>query len=108
MGQYQPIEVRAHRSDPWGGVGLFDLVDIYDGRARSVISGLECKEIESEAHILPSFATLTNHAAQILIDSLWEAGFRPTRSVEGSGGQIKALEDHIKSLRQVCKIEASD
>jgi hypothetical protein len=38
--------------------------------------------------------------AQVLIDSLYECGLRPTQS-EGSAGQLEAMQKHLSDMRQL-------
>lgn len=43
--------------------------------------------------------TLTRDEARELMDSLWQAGVRPTE--QGSPGQIAALERHLSDMRAI-------
>ena len=40
-----------------------------------------------------------NVDAQNLMDSLWDAGIRPTQA-KGSAGQLTAVNEHLKDMRQ--------
>ncbi len=55
------------------------------------------KPAEEGGLVSPSF-TLTNEAAQSLMDSLWDCGIRPTAG-QGSAGQLAATERHLADMR---------
>jgi hypothetical protein len=43
---------------------------------------------------------LSNDAAQVLMDDLWNSGIRPTEGA-GSAGAMRAAERHIEDLRKI-------
>lgn len=45
---------------------------------------------------------ITAEQAQILVDSLWNAGLRPVGG-SGTAGQAEAMKQHIEDLRYVMK-----
>lgn len=45
-------------------------------------------------------AMLTADEAQEAMDSLWEAGIRPSQG-KGSAGQLEAVQSHVKDLRKI-------
>ena len=45
-------------------------------------------------------ATLTDVEAQGLMDSLWDAGIRPTAG-HGSAGERAAMEKHLNDMRRI-------
>ena len=50
--------------------------------------------------IVPAAFTISPHAAQELMNQLWQYGIRPTDN-SGSTGHLKALEDHLEDLRRL-------
>ena len=44
--------------------------------------------------------TLTNTEAQQLMDSLWDAGLRPSEG-SGSAGAMLAVQEHLKDMRRL-------
>ncbi len=55
----------------------------------------------AEDHIRQEpFATLTQTAAQQLMDSLWECGLRPSEGA-GSSGAMRATEKHLGDMRKI-------
>ena len=55
-------------------------------------------EDDAAADIRPTF-TLSEQAAQILMDELWSAGVRP--SDYGAEGQIEAMKAHLEDMRRL-------
>ena len=47
----------------------------------------------------PTF-TLKHQEAQILMDSLWDAGLRPSEG-SGSAGALRATEKHLNDMRKL-------
>ncbi len=54
----------------------------------------------SEAHPSQPTFTLTPESAQQFMDSLWQAGMRPTEGT-GSAGSLAATEKHLKDMRAI-------
>jgi len=46
------------------------------------------------------FCDIDFKTAQTLMDDLWSCGIRPTEG-SGSAGALKAVEDHLDSLRKI-------
>ena len=89
------IEIRAHKS-PWNfGV---DIILKHGNSVAKPINILftECEEgliIDPSVHI-------ENKEAQVLIDDLWAAGYRPTEGT-GSAGSLAATERHLADMRKL-------
>jgi hypothetical protein len=49
--------------------------------------------------VQPTFR-LSNTAAQVLMDDLWNAGLRPTEGA-GSAGSLRATEKHLNDMRRI-------
>ena len=49
---------------------------------------------------LPEAVTLMNHEAQVLMDSLWECGLRPSQGA-GSAGAMDATQKHLEDMRLI-------
>ncbi len=47
----------------------------------------------------PAFE-LEDEAAQLLLDELWRAGFRPTEGVDNAG-QLKATQNHLGDMKKI-------
>ncbi len=54
---------------------------------------------------------IANHAAQLLMDDLWQAGLRPSEG-SGSAGALRAVERHLADMQKIAfsqlKIPNSD
>jgi hypothetical protein len=109
-------DIRAYRTPEWGrqAISLFITTtqyDIKEGEVAQVIpngSGFarapravrfETEEILPAGRILCA-ARLSEAEAQLLMDSLWEAGIRPAAGA-GSVGQLGAVERHLSDMRAI-------
>lgn len=54
----------------------------------------------SDGEAMPVAFELTNAEAQLFMDSLWDAGCRPSNG-EGSRGQLAATEKHLKDMKTI-------
>lgn len=43
---------------------------------------------------------ISDESSQILMDDLWQAGYRPTEGT-GSAGSLKATENHLEDFRKI-------
>ena len=89
------LRIRCIRDD-WQASRLIRLVAYHD---RAAAQPLEFKPIEDGA-LLPVVASLDAEAAQGLIDSLWDCGFRPTEGT-GSTGAMAATVKHLEDFRAI-------
>lgn len=103
------FDVRIHR-DPLDGRGRIRVVlweTLRDFHARwghqgpapalRLVSGFEEEDRVDGEPVEPSF-TMSDEAAQKLMDQLFEAGFRPSGAA-GTAGQLSAVEGHLKDMR---------
>jgi len=89
----EKIELRAV-SAPWhGGVELL----VKQGNAFGVNVILEAKQ---EGLAVEPTMRIGRTEAQVLMDDLWNSGFRPTEG-SGSAGSLKATEKHLTDMRKI-------
>jgi len=62
-------------------------------------TSIDMEEMTQAAYISPTFS-LSHDACQVLIDSLWDVGIRPTEG-KGSAGQLTATEYHLEDMRKL-------
>lgn len=99
-------QIRAH-AEPWNRqIGLHLFMTRPGGHERGFqawrATGFELEEItaENEVSECEPFARLSEGDAQGLMNSLWEAGVRPSSSV-GSTGQLEAMREHLADMRRL-------
>lgn len=89
----EKAEIRAIAA-PWhNGVDLL----VRDGDAVGVNVVMERKE---PGLMVDPTMRISRGAAQMLVDDLWQAGFRPTEGT-GSAGSLKATEKHLQDMRKI-------
>lgn len=103
--QVDHIEIRAQRSFANRGVQLFVGGTIVgriteQGPVREVfdVSSIEVQPVARDI-VAPVFATLRDQEAQALLDDLYTAGFRPSRTVADVPG---VTDQYIGDLRKWC------
>lgn len=79
------------------GFCLFEKHD--EGYFTVVAMDIEMHKLGEGVEPEPSFS-LSLDACQVLIDSLWDVGIRPTEG-KGSAGQLKATEYHLEDMRKL-------
>ena len=95
------IEVRAVRHVArFSGISIF----VDEVRGDKFFSALplemtERKPYESDYGPGPT-VQLEKHAAQKLIDDLWDCGLRPSEG-SGSAGQLAAVQNHLEDMRKL-------
>jgi len=116
MNELIDTEIRAYRTPEWGhkSVSLFiTTIDyaIEEGETAKVISTptgftrapravrFQTEDVVPGAQH-PCAIRFTDTEAQILMDSLWEAGIRPAAAA-GSVGQLGAVERHLSDMRAI-------
>lgn len=90
------IEVIARIGEPsWydGGISFFG----YDREKTALIEKLSLRVVEPGAAVEP-FINLKKTEAQVLIDSLWDCGLRPSEG-SGSAGAMAATVRHLEDMR---------
>ena len=63
------------------------------------IARLNFEPVDEMADPLPT-TYLNPTEAQVLMDSLWDAGLRPTAG-QGSAGAFSAVEHHLEDMRRI-------
>ena len=53
-----------------------------------------------EGEYSPPAVAMSKQECQVLIDSLWDAGIRPTEGC-GSAGSLKATQYHLEDMRKI-------
>lgn len=90
------MKVRVSKAPPWGGgVELW----IRQGRSYCVSLVMQEAEVGKLAPIDPTLR-VSDEQAQVLMDDLWNCGFRPTEG-SGSAGAMRAVENHVSDLRKI-------
>jgi len=94
MSDFDPIQMRVFR-DPSQGFDLSLYVATRTHRAQPFVM------VERpHATYSPPCAMLSDAEAQILMDSLWDAGIRPAAG-HGSAGERAAMEKHLNDMRRI-------
>lgn len=89
-------DIRAYKSGPW--IDMIEL-HIFDKQNRSIATNIEF-QVAEEGRIYDPALHLDYMSAQILMDSLWDCGIRPSEGA-GSAGAMKATQDHLKDMRKL-------
>ena len=93
------IEVRAVRSgNRHNTVSIY--VDYEDGGKVFSAKPTEFEERELYEVDYEPYLEIPKHAAQKLIDSLWDCGLRPSEG-SGSAGQLAATQRHLEDMRKL-------
>jgi hypothetical protein len=53
-----------------------------------------------ECEVIPPTQMIDKTAAQVLMDSLWDCGIRPTAGA-GTVGQLSATQEHLRDMKQI-------
>lgn len=100
--------IRAHRSpSSFDSIGVYAVIRTSEHDAKIInhkwpmglgqADEIALAEYAPNDWIAPSF-NLSEAKAQVLIDSLWESGLRPTAG-HGSAGAMAATEKHLNDMR---------
>ena len=78
-------------------VGLY----VYDRSFGKLSVGyaIQMHDVPEGEYMEPTMV-LDTHAAQELIDSLWDCGLRPTEG-SGSAGQLASVQYHLEDMRRI-------
>lgn len=76
-----------------------DGVDIMLREGNSVGSSITMI-VPEEGVMIDPLCSISNKSAQVLMDDLWHAGFRPTEGV-GSAGSLAATQKHLEDMREI-------
>ncbi len=92
-------EVRAFRSgNRHNTVSIF--IDYEDGSKVFSAKPIEFEEREMYEADNEPYLEIPKHAAQKLIDDLWDCGLRPSEG-SGSAGQLAATQRHLEDMRKL-------
>lgn len=94
-----PVKFHAERVNFGRGVNVYVHQVLNDG---SVMAGLAMafQRLDFDAPQPPAALSLSMNEAQALMDSLWDAGLRPTEG-SGSAGALAATQEHLKDMRRI-------
>jgi len=87
------VEIRAERAP-------FEArIELLVRAGNDVGTNITMQEHDGASKTLPT-VSIRFAEAQLLMDDLWRAGIRPSEG-EGSAGQLRATQEHLKDLRSV-------
>ena len=94
------VEMRVFRDPGWRAFSLYAFQRV-DHNRRSDKCGRLVFDVPYEAGDQPqATARLEPEDAQVLMDSLWDAGLRPTQG-HGTAGQLSATQAHLDDMRAI-------
>jgi len=98
------LEIHAQRNPAVRGVDLWVMTG-KDG-AKQIYQNVTMTKVNITDRAFNSLPTisLSNEAAQSLMDALWEAGVKPSGG-EGHTAHIRALNAHLEDMRRLVFIE---
>ncbi len=94
------LEIRAHKSSCMFGI---EIVFLGRGMNNQIVSAGELiMKDRPKGGLIPteSRIQLTDTAAQVLMDELWNCGLRPTEGT-GSAGSLAATQKHLEDMRTI-------
>ena len=74
-------------------------IQLYIWNNGAVCQSMNFVQLEEGAYAPPA-ATITVEESQVLMDSLWDCGIRPTEG-NGSAGAMRATEKHLEDMRVI-------
>jgi hypothetical protein len=93
------IQLRAQR-EPWGRRIQFLLSGNLEGGRHSVAEPIIMQVVDDQPRAIAPTFTLDGHAAQMLMDQLWDCGLRPSEG-SGSAGALLATQKHLEDMRRM-------
>lgn len=92
------INVVRAQSQPWNmGISLF----MGNPELGFVVKDILIEKVENDGLLAPQASvSISNQAAQVLMDDLWNSGLRPTEGT-GSAGSLRATEKHLDDMRKI-------
>ena len=91
------IKIRASQEAFNFGIGIM----IYDDSGDHLCVGRDITmEVVEKNECVGHTTTIDHTAAQLLMDSLWDCGIRPTEG-SGSAGAMAATERHLKDMQSL-------
>ena len=98
------MQIRALKRDWGNGIEIIarQRIEQASGSIKTMtISEVKLEEASELAEVRP-VCILDNNAAQELMDSLWDAGIRPTNG-SGSAGALAATQNHLEDMRALVR-----
>ncbi len=96
------LEIRVQKAPHFFGTQMVFFERGFDNKIVTV-GELIMKERKEGVMIPPgSRLEIGDTAIQILMDDLWQCGFRPTEGT-GSAGSLRATEKHLEDMRDIAK-----
>lgn len=90
------LEIKAIKSE-YGFASDIGLL-VLDRETRQALDSVQMVTVPIGARIPQTPLTLSPTQAQILMDSLWDCGLRPSEG-SGSAGALKAVQNHLEDMR---------
>lgn len=87
------MRIRARKVEWGNGISFF----IHEGN--KLVTKMKFEEQRENFPIL-NMERMSNEDAQLLMDDLWDCGFRPTEGT-GSAGAMAATQSHLKDLQRL-------
>lgn len=91
------VKFLARRNDWTPNISLYIVDD--SGEKLYTAKSIEMQERVEGADVSPAI-TVSPHTAQMLMDSLWDCGLRPSEGT-GSAGQLAATQKHLEDMRHI-------
>ena len=96
------MEIRAQWQPWYGGISILmrEPGDVRTGKPTRVVGPLTLKEIKPGEACGPPTLTMEREELQVLVDDLYQMGFRPSDG-EHTTGQLRATENHLNDMRKI-------
>jgi len=91
--------IYATREEMGRGIDMRIMTQQREDGSASYVENLTMNTVGAGERI-PVCIKLTNEEAKYMIDSLWQAGVRPSNG-EGSSGQLAATQSHLEDMRTI-------
>jgi hypothetical protein len=85
---------------PWGNHIEVLICERHDNGQRFIAEPVTMREAPDHLAISTPTLTMERTEAQVLMDSLWDCGIRPTEGA-GSAGAMAATERHLADMRKL-------
>ena len=99
------MKITVEKNRLWQQGSMFAIQDMVDGKLH--LGKIVMEEFDPSCMIVGSEYEyqITDSHAQSLVDSLYEAGYRPS-AASGSAGQLSAISNHLEDMRKLVFKEA--
>lgn len=92
-------EIRAHKA-PWNDAVELLIVQRGHGDTWAVAQPIVMEQKERHGYVEAPSLSISDTAAQQLMDNLWTIGFRPSEGT-GSAGALAATQKHLEDMRKL-------